>query len=92
MRATLDEQQLPGSLRALVRARNHRSSPCSHALTVRVCLHVCEWMSKYVYALKWEMVKETPFPHVAHVSAAGALRMLSIIQNMDISPYMNEYK
>lgn len=65
VRETLDEQQLQGSLSALARAGNHRSSPCWHALTVRVWLYVCEWMSECVYALKREMVKEILFPHVS---------------------------
>lgn len=49
---SLHEQQLLGSLSALARAGNHRSSPCSRALTVCVCLYVCEWMSECVYALR----------------------------------------
>lgn len=49
---SLHEQQLLGSLSALASAENHRSSPYSHALTVCVCLYVCERMSECVFALR----------------------------------------
>lgn len=56
VRETLHEQQLLGSLSALAEAGTPRSGPCSHALSV--CLHVWEWMSECVFALKREMLKE----------------------------------
>lgn len=63
MRETLHEQQLLGSLSAFAGAGTSRSGPCSHALSV--CLHVWEWMSECVYALKRETLKETLSPRVA---------------------------
>ena len=64
---SLHEQQLLGSLRALAGAGNHRSRPCSHALTVSVCecvwvcVSVCAWMFVRgwlgVYALRGKQWK-----------------------------------
>ena len=100
---SLHEQQLLGSLRALAGAGNHRSRPCSHALTVSVCECVwvcvpeCLWEDDWVFMHLEGNSGRDLIPLWDCSSTEMLLCVLYVTQRMcNIRPYFwvhgNEYK